>query len=123
MSLHCSWPWSITWLLRRMEITEADLLLCENEAIHVPGLIQSHGFLLALNSETLTVETVSENAGEYLQTGAPGLLSKTLPEIFDLSSSRFLLNLISEGIRQDDFSRLDPPPLQIGELFFEVVLH
>jgi light-regulated signal transduction histidine kinase (bacteriophytochrome) len=39
-----------------------DLSSCENEPIHIPGFIQPHGVLLALDSTTSAIEQVSENS-------------------------------------------------------------
>lgn len=44
----------------------SDLTTCDREPIHVPGAIQPHGVLLALDPETMTAVMVSANTGEML---------------------------------------------------------
>src|SRR3954451_12458306 len=44
---------------------EADLTTCDREPIHIPGAIQPHGVLLALD-DAHTVVTVSRNCQELL---------------------------------------------------------
>lgn len=46
-----------------------DLTTCEDEPIHIPGAIQPHGLLLALDPETLVVAVASANCEE--QIGVP----------------------------------------------------
>lgn len=48
---------------------EADLSDCEREQIHLPGSIQPHGVLLALEEEQLTVSHASTNASRMLGFG------------------------------------------------------
>ncbi|MBJ7359939.1 SpoIIE family protein phosphatase [Nocardioides sp.] len=45
---------------------EADLTTCDREPIHVPGAIQPHGVLLALDPATMTAVMVSANTEELL---------------------------------------------------------
>lgn len=47
----------------------ADLTTCEDEPIHIPGAIQPHGLLLAVDPETFDVAVASENSEQ--QTGVP----------------------------------------------------
>ena len=44
----------------------SDLTTCDREPIHVPGAIQPHGVLLALDPATMTAVMVSANTGEML---------------------------------------------------------
>lgn len=50
-----------------------DLTNCDREPIHIPGRIQPHGVLLALEEPTLVVRQVSQNSFHYL-----GLLPEQL---------------------------------------------
>jgi len=42
-----------------------DLTNCDKEPIHIPGKIQSHGFLIAVVKKDLTISYISENAGDF----------------------------------------------------------
>ena len=38
---------------------------CEDEAIHIPGLIQPHGFLISVDSNDI-INVCSENIAQFL---------------------------------------------------------
>ncbi len=42
-----------------------DITTCDREPIHIPGAIQPHGFLLALDATTWAVRYASENVGKF----------------------------------------------------------
>ncbi len=48
-----------------------DLSACEREPVHVPGAIQTHGFLVAFQLPTWTVAHVSANAGRLFGQASP----------------------------------------------------
>lgn len=56
-----------------------DLTNCDKEPIHIPGKIQSHGFLVAVDKNSLSITYISENAGVFLAAQATSLLNKPLP--------------------------------------------
>ena len=43
-----------------------DLSNCAREPIHIPGMIQPHGLLLALDESGLIIRQASENSGELV---------------------------------------------------------
>lgn len=60
----------------------ATILNCESEAIHIPGTIQPHGFLLAVTACNYTVAFCSENCFDFLNKTHIELLGKKLETIF-----------------------------------------
>ncbi|MGC4117256.1 MAG: GAF domain-containing protein [Myxococcales bacterium] len=60
---------------------EADLTNCDREPIHVPGSIQPHGALLALEEPELTVVQVSDNVEAVLGSRAEELLLRSFDEL------------------------------------------
>jgi len=58
-----------------------DLSSCDREPIHIPGSIQPHGFLLALDPVALTVRECSENTAGFLQTELSAIFGRRLPDI------------------------------------------
>ncbi|WP_205472951.1 SpoIIE family protein phosphatase [Nocardioides sp. SYSU D00038] len=58
-----------------------DLSTCDREPIHVPGAIQPHGVLLALDEETHRVVMTSANSGTMLGIEADDALGRTLAEV------------------------------------------
>jgi chemotaxis family two-component system sensor kinase Cph1 len=87
---------------------EVDLTNCDREAIHIPGSIQAHGFLLALSlaeDERFRVVVASENASQYLQRSAESILHAELGELLPLEIGDLLRRgLLSEGA-SGDFAR------------------
>lgn len=63
---------------------------CENEPIHIPGAIQPHGFLIALDAETLRVTHVSANAEKYLSLPAAKVLDRPAEDVLDAAIVRKL---------------------------------
>jgi len=55
-----------------------DLSNCDKEPIHIPGKIQSHGFLIAVDKNSLSITYISENAEVFLVEEAKSLLNKQL---------------------------------------------
>lgn len=69
--------------------TPVDLTNCDREPIHVPGHIQSHGVLLALDRGSLEVLQASDNTDRYLGLPVEQVLGKSAgdllaPEHLDL---------------------------------------
>ncbi|MDQ7948654.1 MAG: histidine kinase, partial [Pedobacter sp.] len=83
-------------------MSEPTLDNCENEPIHIPGSIQSHGFLIAVD-EAFTIRYCSENIRFFLDISAPDLLGKKLSEIdiFDQKSNEQLFSLINLADNQN----------------------
>ncbi len=73
---------------------------CEDEPIHIPGSIQPHGFLLAIDRTTGLIALCSLNTGEFLEHPAVYFLSKiyssVLPEVLSAAVRTHLANAGSE---------------------------
>lgn len=59
---------------------EQALANCAKEPIHIPGAVQSHGALLAFNSDLSTLLVASENCDQFLQQPLATLLAEPLAE-------------------------------------------
>ncbi|BBO36432.1 ATP-binding protein [Lacipirellula parvula] len=55
-----------------------DLTTCDREPIHIPGAIQPHGVLVALDGERLTITHVSANAAQLIGAAPEELFGRTL---------------------------------------------
>lgn len=78
-------------------MTSIDYSLCEQEAIHIPGLIQPHGYAISFDVEALTVTGVSANL-LHLFIGTPlqecldeDLLSGILKWLNEKESKKFVV--------------------------------
>ncbi|MCO6163159.1 ATP-binding protein [Flavobacterium sp. NRK F7] len=60
-----------------------NLLNCEDEPIHIPGLIQPHGFLIAVDSTTHIITVCSENINQFLTISYEQVLGKKIEELFN----------------------------------------
>lgn len=58
-----------------------DLTTCDREPIHVPGAIQPHGVLLALEPDDLTAVVVSANCEQLLGVASGAARGRTLAEL------------------------------------------
>lgn len=56
---------------------------CEDEPIHIPGSIQPHGFLIAVNADSNIISVCSENVNSYIGLQYQQLLGKNISEVFD----------------------------------------
>jgi chemotaxis family two-component system sensor kinase Cph1 len=63
-------------------LASMDITTCDREPIHIPGAIQPHGFLIALDVTTWTVRYASENAGDFLAVTATAALGRSVEELF-----------------------------------------
>ncbi|RYY36819.1 MAG: GAF domain-containing protein [Sphingobacteriaceae bacterium] len=78
---------------------QADLTNCENEPIRIPGKVQSHGFLIAIDN-TLQIRFCSENTAEFLGASASVLLGKQVSILDDFTDEgEYLGGIISQAIQ------------------------
>ena len=62
--------------------TQPDALAdCANEPIHIPGSIQEHGFLFAVEEPDLRIVQASANVLEYLGIAVEEVLGRILGEL------------------------------------------
>ena len=73
------------------------LTSCESEPIHLCGAIQPHGFLIAINRNSNTVEFVSANVSEFIQISATELLNKKVTDTQSLLGNCRLIASFSSG--------------------------
>ena len=98
---------------------KATMLNCESEAIHIPGTIQSHGFLLAVTEHNYTVAFCSENCVEFLNKTHIELLGKNLETIF----SKADIENIQQQFNEFSTDLLRPFIININEKTFHVTAH
>jgi chemotaxis family two-component system sensor kinase Cph1 len=76
-----------------------DLTNCEREPIHVPGAIQPHGLLLALDAENRVV-TASRNCAQLLGRPAPDLIGVDVSEALGPEPA----TAVAQAVAADDMS-------------------
>jgi two-component system, chemotaxis family, sensor kinase Cph1 len=92
---------------------------CDQEPIHIPGAVQPHGVLLALDHRDLRVRMVSENCGSLLGMVPEQLFASPLEEIVDASAAA----LIREHREAQSFARLNPIATAVRGRTFDAIVH
>lgn len=105
-------------------MTQTDLSNCDREAIHIPGKIQAHGFLLAINSE-LKITYCSENIGNFAPIKATALLGapvNLLESAILKKTDGFIEKLIIIANTKNGFRPVNPYPVSIGGKDFDLII-
>lgn len=79
-----------------------DLSNCDREPIHIPGHIQAHGLLLAVNPSSHVVLQASNNALEYLGVPSDMLLGKSLETLLGTEQLSFLQSVLRSEPQEDN---------------------
>ncbi|WP_427158240.1 ATP-binding protein [Aliinostoc sp. HNIBRCY26] len=69
---------------------QVDLSNCDQEPIHIPGSIQPHGVLLALDAAKLTILQVSNNTWDFFGIHPEKLLNQNLDILLETEQVNFL---------------------------------
>lgn len=96
---------------------QVNLSNCDREPIHIPGQIQSHGFLIVLDKE-VRVSYFSDNIYSYITDLNKDLLGSSidyLETFIGISfQPHFLKNLIASSGSKNRFEKNNPVPVEIG---------
>jgi len=103
-----------------------DLTNCDKEPIHIPGKIQSHGFLIAVDKNNLSITYLSENTGDFLKEQAKNLLNKQLSFLNNFIKQQDpefnIEDLLKLGIIRKSFDAISPHPIEInGSPFYLII--
>ena len=71
------------------------LVSCENEPIHIPGCVQPHGILFALNPRDLSIEQVSDNVESLFGQGSSSLLGEEVAVALGQEAARQLRGMLA----------------------------
>ncbi|MGV3532031.1 MAG: GAF domain-containing protein, partial [Chthoniobacteraceae bacterium] len=92
---------------------------CAREPIHIPGSVQPHGALLALQEPSLIAVQASSNCGELLGIPHAELLGRDFRELLEPGA----LAAFEEALAAGDPARVSPLKLVIGPRAFDAVFH
>ncbi|QPH40014.1 ATP-binding protein [Pedobacter endophyticus] len=103
-----------------------DLTNCDKEPIHIPGKVQSHGFLIAVNKSSFNVSYASENIINFLQLSAADVLDKPIgvlsSHINQQEPDFNVADLLKLGLVKKSFDAISPYPLEInGNPFYLII--
>ncbi|HEY0710872.1 MAG TPA: GAF domain-containing protein, partial [Polyangia bacterium] len=111
--------------------TPVDLSNCDREPIHIPGQVQAHGALFAVERATGLIVQVSDNVGAFLDVAPESLLGKSLAAVLSspdlplaeralaqesVERSPFHLGVFERGSQRFDVIGHTDGPLAIVEL-------
>jgi chemotaxis family two-component system sensor kinase Cph1 len=101
-----------------------DLSNCDSEPIHIPGKIQSHGFLIAI-SQDFKITHCSENIAALAQVNAVTLLGTPvyfLETVILKKMEGFIAKLINIAQTEAGFRPVNPYPVTIGDKNFNLII-
>jgi chemotaxis family two-component system sensor kinase Cph1 len=102
-----------------------DLSNCDNEPIHIPGQIQSHGFLIAVDARCI-IRFHSENIADFLPGLPENLLGRPINDIEPIIGANeppdFINQLLSFGRSNKSFDQTNPFNTDIqGQPYFLII--
>jgi chemotaxis family two-component system sensor kinase Cph1 len=106
-------------------MNNTDLTNCDREPIHIPGKIQSHGFLITIDNNFMIIGC-SENINKFLSLTASNCLGEPI-SILDgylgkAKSPSFIAQLIQLYTTSKGFEPSNPYPIEIGNLHYNLIL-
>ncbi|TDO24083.1 ATP-binding protein [Pedobacter duraquae] len=109
-----------------MNTNQVDLTNCDKEPIHIPGRIQSHGFLIAIDIDTLLIKYVSLNTFKFIEVEAADLLDKSIlfleEQMIFKDDKVQLKSLLILGSQKDSYEGINPYYLNIkGQPFYLII--
>lgn len=105
----------------------ADLTNCDREPIHIPGHVQPHGFLLALNPSSLVIEKISASTETFTGKKAGAVLGQPLGSLQDsivpARNESSLTDLITLGRITGNFEQLNPQEVLVAGKKMFLICH
>ncbi|TVV71874.1 HWE histidine kinase domain-containing protein [Sphingomonas solaris] len=99
-----------------------DLTNCDREPIHIPGMIQPFGFLVAFTADWL-VSRVSANVADFIGFTPTQMLGKPVSAVFDEEAIHSIRNRMTMLRGGDSVERLFDVELVAGHGGFDVSVH
>jgi two-component system, chemotaxis family, sensor kinase Cph1 len=97
----------------------ADLTNCDREPIHIPGAIQPHGVLIALEEPDLLVTQVSQNVESHLGRSVDEVLGRPLRAVLDQVSAE----RVRSALGHERLAALNPLQLTSAGRRFDGIVH
>jgi light-regulated signal transduction histidine kinase (bacteriophytochrome) len=97
----------------------ADLTDCDREPIHIPGAIQPHGVLLALEEPELRITQVSANVADHLGRPIDAVLGCPLRAVLDPAAAES----VRRALPHPRLSGLNPLPISAAGRSFDAIVH
>jgi len=95
-----------------------DITNCDREPIHIPGYIQPHGVLFALQEPELTIVQISENTNEWLGIAPEQLLNQPLSCLLSENDIYAIRQCLA-----GDFNYVNPLRIELNTPHGKIVPH
>jgi chemotaxis family two-component system sensor kinase Cph1 len=109
-----------------MNSYKVDLTNCDKEPIHIPGKIQSHGFLVAVNKKSNLITYISENIQPFIKSAAKDHLGQhidSLEEQFDITGTQLKLSqVIKLGSSNEQFTAVNPFAIILNKKPYNLII-
>lgn len=103
-----------------------DITNCDREPIHIPGHVQGHGYLVAVDTSNFSIQYISENLLQKTGLEATALLGKTVETCLEKSNIQLqhislsqLLSCANETTCED----INPVSVSIDDQPYYLILH
>ena len=110
-----------------MSAFKVELSNCDKEPIHIPGKVQSHGFLIAVNKDSHLISHLSENIGAFINQEAAGnFLGRPLDDLEEKLAITALplklaqLHLLANSNKEGE--TLNPFYLELGQKSYNLIV-
>ena len=104
---------------------QVDLSNCDREPIHIPGQVQSHGFLIAIDQEYI-IRYCSDNITAFINDCPADLLNKPLHYfeslLGNLHQPDFIKQLIKMGNANNSFEQINPFQIDISGTGYYLII-
>lgn len=104
-----------------MENFSVDLTNCDREPIHIPGHIQSHGFLIVVDKANHIV-FFSDNINSFIPVNTNNLLGQPVNSLEPFFQNISMLNQLLQLGRLNGYEHINPYQLTIGDKKFHLIL-
>ncbi|WP_129717558.1 ATP-binding protein [Pedobacter sp. SYP-B3415] len=103
-----------------------DLSNCDREPIQIPGKIQPHGFVVAVDKKSMTITAVSANLHNWLPADAASMTGKPLSVFEHLLNEQdenlSLGQLLQLGLQRQNFDAINPHGITVGGTSFYLIV-
>ncbi|PWB20677.1 ATP-binding protein [Flavobacterium sp. HTF] len=103
------------------DIVNRDLVTltnCDQEPIHIPGMIQPHGFLMGLTNDWI-IDYCTSNISSFIDLSYTQALGNKFETVFGIKAQERIFNYINSDTVQDVF----PLEIELLEKNFQVNIH
>ncbi len=108
-----------------MNTYQVDLTNCDREPIHIPGKIQSHGFLVAVDATSHIINYISENINKFIGNDAKNYLGKHVTELdqaLKINGPAAQLSSLLHMAASQNFDAVNPYHIKLdGKPYFAIL--